>query len=162
MHVLGTPPAFILSQDQTLRLKCDPKVAMLFRSEILVFYVSRRFPFKWGRTRKTRLHLASFFIRSIRFSRFSAARRGRSPACCPASAQGSTLLLLLAAVKNFFQKFLISFKTPLATTASCSGLNDLCKCSPHVRLSYNTINQKFANTLFSESSNLQNSTSHMV
>ena len=34
LHVLGTPPAFILSQDQTRHLKCETKKTWLLRQEI--------------------------------------------------------------------------------------------------------------------------------
>ena len=34
LHVLGTPPAFVLSQDQTLHLKCETKKTWLLRQEI--------------------------------------------------------------------------------------------------------------------------------
>jgi hypothetical protein len=34
LHVLGTPPAFILSQDQTRHLKCETKKTWLLWQEI--------------------------------------------------------------------------------------------------------------------------------
>ncbi len=34
LHVLGTPPAFILSQDQTRHLKCETKKTWLLRQKI--------------------------------------------------------------------------------------------------------------------------------
>jgi hypothetical protein len=38
LHVLGTPPAFVLSQDQTLQLRGFDPSQYLFRGELAWFY----------------------------------------------------------------------------------------------------------------------------
>ncbi len=49
LHVLGTPPAFILSQDQTRHLNCEAKISQLLKQELKDPQVDTLFSFQRSR-----------------------------------------------------------------------------------------------------------------
>ena len=99
LHVLGTPPAFILSQDQTLRLK---RAASLPHPFDLGF---RRLPRPFGGLGSPGGHLSIRFISQYPVFKVLASPSG-GPRRLPSgrAAQGGTLPSRCHPVKNFFSK----------------------------------------------------------
>ena len=104
LHVLGTPPAFILSQDQTLRLRGGNRFPL---SPILVSALAR--PPSRGcalgpgfRSQESFAWLVLLSLLSIRFSRFCGAPPGAPSLSVPPEAQGDILRARHPAVKNYF------------------------------------------------------------
>ena len=52
LHVLGTPPAFILSQDQTRHLKCETKKSWLLKQECRTHEIYTLFSFQRSKDTK--------------------------------------------------------------------------------------------------------------
>ena len=100
LHVLGTPPAFILSQDQTLRLKRAASLPHLFD---LGF---RRLPRPFGGLGSPGGHLSIRFISQYPVFKVPASPSG-GPRRLPSgrAAQGDTLPSRCHPVKDFFRNF---------------------------------------------------------
>ena len=105
LHVLGTPPAFILSQDQTLRLRGGNRFPL--KSDLgfgprppPVLRVRARagFPF-------ARIVCLAFLFFAVQYPVFKVLRRpSRGPSLSvPPEAQGDILRVRCPAVKNFFR-----------------------------------------------------------
>ena len=117
LHVLGTPPAFILSQDQTLRLK---RAASLPHPFDLGF---RRLPRPFGGLGSPGGHLSIRFISQYPVFKVLASPSG-GPRRLPSgrAAQGGTIPSRCHPVKNFFSKTFEDFRDAVETDSrsSCS------------------------------------------
>ena len=104
MHVLGTPPAFILSQDQTLRLRGGHRCPLAFD----LGFGPRLAPSRGVRLgpgfRTTRFMCLAMLILASQYPVFKVLRRpcGRPALSSFSEAQGDILPNRLPAVKNFF------------------------------------------------------------
>ena len=103
LHVLGTPPAFILSQDQTLKLKFfpGPNLAWLISKP---FYCCFRFCSECSHSWPKPL---SHFYKN--FQGFTYCSVFKVLCCCRFSDSLFTITQLVSFVNNFFQVFWSSF-----------------------------------------------------
>ena len=128
LHVLGTPPAFILSQDQTLRSEAAPEGGPLDLGLAVV-----RYPWKkesvppgpsGGRARVSEFVMSGRALArpalsfGIRLSRSRGARPSRGGPARRRATQGDTLPAREDRVKGFFRRFSLRGPRRLARPAS--------------------------------------------
>ena len=121
LHVLGTPPAFILSQDQTLMLMFvpGPNLAWLISKP---FYCCFRFCSECSHSwPKPLSHFIRIFrvLHTVQFSRFFAVFRDSQ----------INISQLFSLVNNFFQKF---FELPMLSQRTLS-VRFVCPCLSRTR-----------------------------